>query len=61
MEVYANGLAFNVVKGWLGEEGVDLDWSAWYGAEDETGAVRPGSYSLARVLLQAPSGFGTPF
>jgi hypothetical protein len=26
VEVYANGVAFDVVKGWLGEGGNDLDW-----------------------------------
>ena len=37
VEVYANGVAFDVVKGWLGKEGSDLDWNSWYGAEDVDG------------------------
>lgn len=53
VEVYANGVAFDVVKGWLGEEGKDLDWSAWYGAEDVDGdkASRPERLGLGAKFL----------
>ena len=53
VEVYANGVAFEVVKGWLGEEGKDLDFSAWYGAEDVNGdrASRPERLGLGAKFL----------
>ena len=53
VEVYANGIAFDVVKGWLGEEGKDLDFSAWYGAEDVDGdkASRPERLGLGAKFL----------
>jgi hypothetical protein len=34
VEVYANGVAFDVVKGWLGDSARDLEWRSWYGVED---------------------------
>ena len=34
VEVYANGVAFDVVKGWLGRAGEDLEFDQWFGVED---------------------------
>lgn len=34
IEVYANGVAFDVVKGWLGSAGKDLEFDQWFGVED---------------------------
>ena len=34
VEVYANGVAFDVVKGWLGSAGKDLEFDQWFGVED---------------------------
>jgi hypothetical protein len=34
VEVYANGVAFDVVKGWLGNAGKDLEFDQWFGVED---------------------------
>ena len=40
VEVYANGVAFDVVKGWLGSAGKDLEFDQWFGVE-EVDADRP--------------------
>jgi hypothetical protein len=40
VEVYANGVAFDVVKGWLGGAGKDLEFDQWFGVE-EVDADRP--------------------
>ncbi len=34
VEVYANGVAFEKVKGWLGSAGDDLQFDQWFGVED---------------------------
>jgi len=34
VEMFANGVAFDVVKGWLGTEGKDLQFAEWFGVED---------------------------
>ena len=34
VEVYANGVACDVVTGWLGRAGEDLEFDQWFGVED---------------------------
>ena len=34
VDVYANGVAFETVKGWLGRAGEDMRFDDWYGVED---------------------------
>ena len=53
VEVYANGIAFEVVKSWLGESGKDLDWRAWYGDERDRAPHRPERLGLGGVELGA--------
>ena len=45
VEVYANGVAFDVVKGWLGRAGEDLEFDQWFGVED-VDADRPARHCL---------------
>ena len=39
-EVYANGIALDVVRGWLGATASDLDWDTFNDADD-VDATRP--------------------
>ena len=42
VEMFANGVAFDVVKGWLGTEGKDLQFAEWFGVDaSKMGDVLP--------------------
>ena len=52
-EVYANGIALDVVRGWLGATASDLDWDTFNDADD-VDATRPRP-SAAHTRAISPS------
>ena len=70
-EVYANGIALDVVRGWLGATASDLDWDTFNDADD-VDATRPrperrasrmstAAWAAASAQVSSPSPRFDPF